>query len=613
MWNGFECFECGKNCSACENKEKCLKCSSGYYLDLDDLCVDDCGNDFEVKNGFCMIKCGSKCKTCGRRQCEECIENSVLVGKNECECNSGYEGDSKCERVTFSGSVQVISNSSFILIFNQSLKNELGQNDFILTCSGKVLKFTLNISLNKQYMFLVPLNSTENCSLSLEVITDVESVSNSILYPKSFKITIESTKDDEVSSESSVLIENIEITEQTAQAANATSTAAKVAVTSSAVAAAASTPSSFWTFFNIIEFISFLSLNAVPYPTKLREFIKSLGSNSMIPIPYNSFNLNSGPEPYKEAKIYGLETSLFLSNSIIFLLTFAIFLLIYPILYIKKLIKVKIIEDYLEKKQADYKFNFFIRFWLQSYLSIGIMAAIQIKSWFGYSYEEVNDFVIGNCCFAVIIIALGLASPVVLIFAIKKNQISIENGEERFINRFGSFCEEFKNDRGFLSMQFYSIFTIKRILFIASQVFLNDFLYLQGVLNLLGSCIFLLYMMIYFPFKDNITMFSTIFGEICTLLIIIASFFFINNQDQSSIDLLSKIITYSILSMISAQILISLVSLVKSLRSFFHRLRNHNKIDALPTSTMNQQNENFHTIDHSNLKSKGISITILDS
>ena len=68
--------------------------------------------------------------------------------------------------------------------------------------------------------------------------------------------------------------------------------------------------------------------------------------------------------------------------------------------------------------------------------------------------------------------------------------------QEQYLKRWGSLFEEFKNDRGLLSYQFYAIFCLRRLVYALSQIYLNSDLLLQAGLNIVFSLMQLMHLLI---------------------------------------------------------------------------------------------------------------------
>jgi hypothetical protein len=140
-----------------------------------------------------------------------------------------------------------------------------------------------------------------------------------------------------------------------------------------------SNPSACWTLLNTIQIISYLPLNSLPYTPKLKSFHASLTSYNLLPNPFEYFvPPNSSSEPFKQAKKFGIDSSVFLLNFGNTLMIPLAYIVIFPLLYALSCITK--ISPYVKKYLVHYKFNFFIRFIIQSYLEVGIYSLIQLRA-----------------------------------------------------------------------------------------------------------------------------------------------------------------------------------------------------------------------------------------
>ena len=619
------------NCTSCSSplildQGWCI-CPTGYFTNNNNECTQTC--DTSLSNQGCTLQCGSKCKVCGNSKCEQCIDNSYLIDLYSCECSHGYDGDN-CDRLKFSAEVSGFNNNSVIIKFQEIPADTLNDQNFFISNNSLSISFEIKY-FSKSFWVLELLTDLIETSTFFIKISQIKSVSGAILFPEVYEFSIpfvenggdessgesnndssegslnESTEQSEASSNESSEVGSNESNDQsedssnngesdsnegnidsnnssannsiigkpkpdisstTSSVANATTSITKGVITSSVAAAVASNPSSFWTLFNTLELISFLPLNGIPYPPKLRAFIMSLGSYSMVPIPSSEpKEYNSGPKPYKEAQEYGIDNSLFFVNSFAYLAIFTIFIAALPILFIGKTFGSKSIKEFCNKKIENYRFGFFIRYWIQGYLGFGMMTGVQIKSWNIREYFEIDGIVLANFCFSIIIISLiSISPPLLIIFSWKKRNLIRQEDPELF-KKYSTLFKELKNNSGLSKSIYYSIFLLRREFFIYSQLFLNDFLYFQGSINIAGCCISLFYMLIILPFKDKITFLAILIGEVFTLEVTILSLIFIENFEKELVEIVSDIIIYSILTMISFQFLISLYQLYNPIKS----------------------------------------------
>ena len=521
-----------------------------------------------------------------------------------------------CEGLTFSAEVVGFDNKTVLIEFSELIDVGLDDSDFEVKYQNRNVNFNLSFVSGRVYGLGFGIDSTYTEEFLLR-ISEAESENGAKLYPQeySFSITFKDAENRSDESSSQATQPQVQISQTASRVANITTTITKGAISASLTAAIVSNPSSFWTLFNTIEFISFLPLNAVNYPPKLKTFIQSFGTYSIIPIPIRGKNfVDSRPNPYKEADEYGLHTSLIIVNTFTYLAAFGLFIVILLILLLLKAIGGCGCIEFIGRKIDDYKYGFFIRFWIQGFLGLAIMAGVELKSWFDYKGLGISAFSGFSFCISIIVFALSSLTPAfVLIFGlVNKKSIKLEDFE--FLKKYGSLYSELKNSKGFKASLYYFIFFLRRIIYIYSQIFLNDFIYLQTSLNIAGGCLVVVYIVVIFPFKETITFLAALVGEVITLEVTILTLFFIDseNDDETKLTIVSDVITFSILSMISVNFLISICQLFHSIKSSIQRVMKPNyAIDPQSTSSIHP-NASCVTSQENRLNDKDFSVSELD-
>ena len=130
---------------------------------------------------------------------------------------------------------------------------------------------------------------------------------------------------------------------------------------------------------------------------------------------------------------------------------------------------------------------------------------------------------------------------------------------------------EFKNNKGFLSTQYYTLFLFRRLLFLIAQVCINDALFVQASLNIVCALVQVLYLIKYRPFVDSLSSASIIGGEIITTIIFILSTVFLFNIDQNNSDLLTMVIMFIMLTSLGYQFVCSIISAIISIKQFWSK------------------------------------------
>ena len=155
-------------------------------------------------------------------------------------------------------------------------------------------------------------------------------------------------------------------------------------------------------------------------------------------------------------------------------------------------------------------------------------------------------------------------------------------GSEGFKKKWGSLFLEFKNDKGYLSSQYYLIYFTRRVVYAFSQIYLNSLPFLQGGINVFCSFLTLAYLLYYRPFKDSAIMVTNLIGEINITLVMILVYILLWDLNSWYEERIEKTVTYSILLSILIQIVVSMYTFYKSMVLLWNKVI---KIRALQFKT----------------------------
>ena len=142
----------------------------------------------------------------------------------------------------------------------------------------------------------------------------------------------------------------------------------------------------------------------------------------------------------------------------------------------------------------------------------------------------------------------------------------VSGSDEQFNVRWGTLFAEFKNNKGFLSTQFYFIFMMRRLLYGLSQVFLNSQPVIQNAMNIFGTFIILLYVFRYLNFKEKGVLFSEIIGEIAIMVTMVLSLIFLFDFSDKIKEVIEITIMVVVFVCILAQIAICIIMTVIGLK-----------------------------------------------
>jgi hypothetical protein len=158
-------------------------------------------------------------------------------------------------------------------------------------------------------------------------------------------------------------------------------------------------------------------------------------------------------------------------------------------------------------------------------------------------------------------------TPAIIIICSFISKERLVNRDPVFLKKFGSLYDEFKNNKGFWSSQFYFFYFVRRLAYTLSQVYLNDHLFVQGIINIGISIMQLVYLLVYTPFKESTILMTNIIGEAAATLVFIQTFFFLFQLSQKNSQILEMVVIFTVIGGMGAQFIVSIISLIKTIRS----------------------------------------------
>ena len=359
----FSCNPCHASCSTCRGKSDsdCILCAGLLSFDQNNKC-SVCPEGKYDNNSVCE-DCNIYCATCSDYDiCLSCSDANKTINETG-SCVNRFYANLTVEMVSGFNTLNVT--------FSDIPSRQLTASDFTITIPGEtpsVSRFTTT-------------NMTE-CSLQLSFPHKI---------PKGLEINI--TISSQLYSSS-----NIELSTYLLQGslfaynplnslstveliANSSSSAAKLSMCIAIGNAIVSNPAASWVIVNNLQLISYLPLNSNPLTPNLQRFCTSMGSYNVIPNYFQYvFDPNSTSAPYTEASNYGLSSSVFWINMGSDMTGITAIIIIFPVIFILSKIRVQRISEKASKYLQNYRYSVFLRFFIQTYLDLGIFALVQLIS-----------------------------------------------------------------------------------------------------------------------------------------------------------------------------------------------------------------------------------------
>ena len=447
----LECEPCEDSCSQCD-ASGCAECKDGFFLQGSQCsqCPDHCD------------KCDSECTTC--------IQNAFLY-EGLCYCFEGFNGV-KCAPAWFNASLSLYGDKLILLYFDEDLRTELQGSSLQIILMNKSVEFILKQESKRKFLIDCNIKSlADDLSVKLKVLKELVSVNNSLLVQKEFELVIKVGKD----SQDSQVEGNFE-----SAYASATTYVTTAVV---AVSMMNPNPASLWSFINTIQLICFASLAAVDPTPRVSGMLVGLRSYFLFPNAIKYFYSSSSGHSYPKAEKLGFTTNSFLINIGKPLTAFCSFLVLYLFIFLISNINFpcKALNEFILEMKLEFKFGFFIRFSIQSYLDISVAAMISILAFDSSNTVHVLNLLFA-CLFQVISNqAILLLIPFFSAYISRKNRFK-EVDKDKLKSLYGTLFYEFNSDENLSTSLYYTFFFARRFIYSLVLFLLLDYPIVQMTL-----------------------------------------------------------------------------------------------------------------------------------
>ena len=130
---------------------------------------------------------------------------------------------------------------------------------------------------------------------------------------------------------------------------------------------------------------------------------------------------------------------------------------------------------------------------------------------------------------------------------------------------------EFKNDKGFWSSQYYFFYFSRRLAYLIAQVYLNQFLLVQGGIHICFCSLLIGFLLIYRPFKSRAILISNLISEIGICIVITLSYGFLFDIKVDFKEILERIIIFTTLITLFLQFSITIFVFFKALANLWRK------------------------------------------
>ena len=460
----FSCVLCNQvfnDCKKCSNK-LCTECYEGYYLD----------------SGKCL-SCEDGCEDCTKEKCLKCVENSFM--KNEkCDCYQGYEGKN-CSFVGFYLKIVYKEDLVFTLAFSETLKKDLKDSQLAAYIRNASIQFSIEKSSDTEYA--VEFSSENiiknNTLLTLTLSSTILSVNNSILSTTVYYLTLPAYKPSTAKTNwklyrkiysilcyiivpliiiSIIIPENLPV---------------------------------IWNFLNNLQLLSFLYLLNLDFSDLTKGATIGLRNYAFFPNAFQSFSGVSHNFP----RIYtiGYHQNSFIKNSgnffTMLLISLILFMLSKICIFVLKISKKEKFSKAFILFCQEFKYKFFCRFLIQSFLELLLLAGVAMRSSEFNSASQGFNFALSFIVIVMFIQMMYTGSfPGIFLLTLYKRK-EILDADQILMSKFGSLFEEFTSAAGEMKCQYYTIFFIRRFVYVIIVLFFGSYPIAQVTVFLFFSII----------------------------------------------------------------------------------------------------------------------------
>jgi len=535
---GIDCQECHSTCETCSGPEPtdCLSCD-GFYLYEDGSC-GPCPDGTYLEGTECL-ECMELCAICtSEDECTNCVENAFINLNNTCSCNKGFTSlNNTCECLSgsirdevctdFHSNLTCDNDNLLTLTFSEELVSSLTKEGIAIQLQNKTIEYTYSFKeVNKaKYEMKLEFNTyyvSEGELATLKFLSEINSTSGFSLGVKQLETNL--SKHDTYNP----LVDNGKGTAQVVLGVAGAMGGVSILINGN--------PADIWSMLNNIQLLSYLVMSNNPLTPTLKGLFEGLDVFQYISDLFSYLlKLLTGKDSKHYEEKYGITSEMFLFNAGVNIVIMFLMLLSWPIVWL--LSKIPRLQNRLKPMLREYRYNAFLRYWIQCYLELSIACFIQVSSVPDSETIGVANFIVG------FLITLSIvATPFVLFGFCKKYRDWITNltDESNFHLSWGTLFYEFGCSSNFNPSLTYPVFILRRMLLSISLVLLGDLPYIQAGINAALAIGYTVFLFKVTPYKEAKTQLASTSAEVVISLVFLLVIYFLQT-DSRSIDWLVEI------------------------------------------------------------------------
>lgn len=520
------CAPCSSLCVTCSpDAFTCQQCSDNAVLDASNRCICAISYYFDADLSSC-VTCGSLCEVCSSSAvCTSCSSNAQLTG-GICECSAGYYPSQERCKACLQGCIVCVTDtcigclSGFFLL----------ESACVLTCPASFLSNiesrtcqlypnpSLTISANvdsannillsfsqrafpRLQLSNLALSLTDSAAFSYNFTAILAEIASNQLYNLSttlredylpadnlFRIVFlspESFRDENgnylLNSSVNVSLNAVERDTAT-HSINTTKEMRTVAVASVvgalAISALSGNPTLLLALINNVQMLTYLPLSTVPMPADLRNSLKNVNLLEAVPSPLPEIgNMQDSPD---FASDYGYSSTAFLVNAGAILALFSLNLGSWLAIWLFS--RLQSLKTPFGAVLKGYKWRNIGMHVIVGYLDLAVPAFLQVYKVKTTQLSFSSIWLSVSSISGILAAILCVIFPFTLLFLCIRDHFFVKSHTFEPIQAHAYLYIILKNDKGWLSSAYYSLFLFRRLLYSLALIFLSDFPLIQSLI-----------------------------------------------------------------------------------------------------------------------------------